>query len=233
MTDTPPDAAAPPLAGRTALVAGDGAPALGAAIAQALAGDGARVLEARWSGGDAWRIDEAGPVRDPDALLTDAAGRLEGVDVLVVLGAGRRAGTAGDAPPAEGASVRGAGLLCAAFVRHLVPGRPGRIVLVAPRGPGEAPHAGEAAPEAGGPLDALARSLAPAVAVLGVTVNAVDPADRPTGWLGDYLRRRLAPALPSGALSGPEDVARVVRLLASDEGAGLTGQVVRGAIGAR
>lgn len=229
-----PSVAGKPLAERTALVAGDGgddAPALDALVARALQAGGADVLAARWAGGDRWRpgLDET--PQDPDALVDHAAGRLGGVDVLVVLGAGRRvASGAGSVRPVEGASVRGAGLMCAAFVRHLVPGRPGRIVLVSPRGPDGATGPAAAEPAGAGALDALARSLAPAVAVLGITVNAVDPADRPAGWLGDYLRRRLAAALPSGALDGPDDVARVVALLASDEGEGLTGQIVRGAL---
>jgi len=234
------------LAGRTALVVGgrEGAPSLlCASIARALEAAGAHVFEARLAAAaePTWRAEGLEAPVGHEGLFEHAVSRMGHVDILVVLGAasahdGARAQPS-EAGAHEGASAHAASVLCAAFIRHLVPGRPGRVVLVSPVpiGPPDAGFADVtdgAAARVGvpiGALDALAASLAPALASIGVTVNAVDPADRPRGWLDDYLRRRLEPALPAGVLDGPDAVARVVALLASDAGAGISGQVVRGA----
>jgi 3-oxoacyl-[acyl-carrier protein] reductase len=69
-------------------------------------------------------------------------------------------------------------------------------------------------------------SLAPAVMGKGITVNAVNPGVTDTGWITPALRKELLPSMPAGRFGTPEDAARVVAWLASDEAAWLTGQVI-------
>jgi 3-oxoacyl-[acyl-carrier protein] reductase len=70
------------------------------------------------------------------------------------------------------------------------------------------------------------QSLAPAVMGKGITVNAVNPGVTDTGWITPALAKALLPAMPAGRFGTPEDAARVVAWLASDEAAWITGQVI-------
>lgn len=70
------------------------------------------------------------------------------------------------------------------------------------------------------------QSLAPAVMGRGITVNAVNPGVTDTGWIDDELGAALLPMMPAGRFGTPEDAARVVTWLASDEAAWITGQVI-------
>jgi 3-oxoacyl-[acyl-carrier protein] reductase len=70
------------------------------------------------------------------------------------------------------------------------------------------------------------QSLAPAVMGKGITVNAVNPGVTDTGWITPALARELLPAMPAGRFGTPEDAARLVAWLASDEAAWITGQVI-------
>ncbi len=70
------------------------------------------------------------------------------------------------------------------------------------------------------------RSLAPAVMDRGITVNAVNPGVTDTGWITPDLKEALMPMMPAGRFGTPEDGARVVTWLASDEAQWITGQVI-------
>jgi 3-oxoacyl-[acyl-carrier protein] reductase len=78
-----------------------------------------------------------------------------------------------------------------------------------------------------GGIDAFTPSLGAELASRGITVNAVDPGATDTGWMPDALRESLARAAPMGRVSAPEDAARLVAFLASDDAAWITGQVIR------
>jgi 3-oxoacyl-[acyl-carrier protein] reductase len=70
------------------------------------------------------------------------------------------------------------------------------------------------------------RSLAPSVMDRGLTVNAVNPGVTDTGWITPDLQQALMPMMPAGRFGTPEDAARVVTWLASDEAQWITGQVI-------
>jgi 3-oxoacyl-[acyl-carrier protein] reductase len=70
------------------------------------------------------------------------------------------------------------------------------------------------------------QSLAPAVMDRGITVNAVNPGVTDTGWITPELAQELLPSMPAGRFGTPEDAARLVAWLASDEAAWITGQVL-------
>ena len=77
-----------------------------------------------------------------------------------------------------------------------------------------------------GAIEALTLSLSAAVAAKGITVNAIDPGTTDTDWMTEEERQAWSKQNPFGRLGTPADAARLVRFLASDEGAWITGQVI-------
>lgn len=77
-----------------------------------------------------------------------------------------------------------------------------------------------------GALSTFTRCLAREVGHLGVTVNAVDPGPTDSGWMSEGIKEFLLPKFPMGRIGQPEDAARLVAFLASDEAQWITGQIV-------
>jgi len=77
-----------------------------------------------------------------------------------------------------------------------------------------------------GAVHQMTRSLADALASRAVTVNAINPGPVDTGWASAELRERLRPAFPAGRWGRPDDIAAVVRWLASEDSRWVTGQVI-------
>jgi 3-oxoacyl-[acyl-carrier protein] reductase len=75
-------------------------------------------------------------------------------------------------------------------------------------------------------LDALTLTLSAELAEQGITVNAVDPGATDTGWISDALRSTLTRESPEG-ISSPDAIGRLVRRLADDDAASITGRVIR------
>ena len=78
-----------------------------------------------------------------------------------------------------------------------------------------------------GAVSAMTRYLALEAAPLGITVNALDPGPTDTGWMDTVLQREILAASPMGRIGQPEDAARLVGFLASEESGWVTGQVIR------
>jgi len=77
-----------------------------------------------------------------------------------------------------------------------------------------------------GAIIAFSTSIAADLATKGITVNVVNPGPTDTGWMTPELLRDLAPNLPMGRAGTPEDAARLVAWLASDDASWITGQVI-------
>jgi len=124
-------------------------------------------------------------------------------------------------------NMRAAMLLAVEFARRFpTSGGSGRIInLTSGQSLGEMPEELAYAATKGA-IEVFTRSLAPAVAGKGITINAVDPGPTDTGWITPELREWLLPRMPMGRLGEPQDAARLIAWLASPEAAWVTGQVI-------
>ncbi len=122
-------------------------------------------------------------------------------------------------------NVRAMAMLCVLFARQY-DGTSGRIVNFS-SGQTLGPMVGELAYVATkGAIEAFTRTLAAEVGHKGITVNAVNPGPTDTGWMSEELERELVPKFALGRMGNPDDAARLVVFLASDEAAWITGQTI-------
>ncbi|TJZ59253.1 SDR family oxidoreductase [Streptomyces piniterrae] len=119
-------------------------------------------------------------------------------------------------------------LLVQAYARRRAEGLPGgRIVMLTSgqdRGGGMPDEIAYGL--AKGALASATRSLATTLAGLGVTVNTVNPGPVDTGYAVGELRRRVARSFPGGRWGEPDDPARLIAWLATDEAGWITGEVI-------
>ncbi|MFF1304922.1 3-oxoacyl-ACP reductase [Streptomyces sp. NPDC058307] len=233
-----------PLAGRTALVTG-GARGIGAAVAETLARDGARVvvLDVPGAAADAEQVAArlGGSALALDITAADAGARIaealpDGLDVLVHNAGITRDRRLVNMPAERWSSVLDVNLASVlrttdALLEKGTLRRGGRIVATASIA-GLAGNAGQTnygASKAG--VVGLVRSLAPrALAGHGVTVNAVAPGfieTKMTAAIPLFIREagRRMNSLGQGGL--PVDVAETTAWLANPASGAVNGQVVR------
>ncbi|MEW6638668.1 MAG: SDR family oxidoreductase [Actinomycetota bacterium] len=123
-------------------------------------------------------------------------------------------------------NLRATALLSVLFARRYAGGPGGRIVNLT-SGQSLGPMPGELAYAATkGAVEAFTVTLAAEVGHRGITVNAVNPGPTDTGWMTDELKAELAPKFALGRIGKPEDAARLIAWLATDEAAWITGQIL-------
>jgi 3-oxoacyl-[acyl-carrier protein] reductase len=228
------------LEGRTALITG-GSRGIGAAIARELAGAGASVVVgyhsgaeeaaavARELGGRAVQADVASP--EEARRLVEEAGEL---DVLVNNAGLTRDGLLARMSDEDWRAVLDTNLggvfhTCRAAARGMMKRRAGAIVnlssVVGLHGnPGQTNYA---ASKAG--IIGFTKALARELGNRGVRANVIAPGyihTRLTDVLPDELKGAMLANTPLGRFGDPEDVARAVRFLSSDEAAFITGEVL-------
>jgi 3-oxoacyl-[acyl-carrier protein] reductase len=126
-------------------------------------------------------------------------------------------------------NLKGAFLCSQVFVKDMMRARWGRIVnitsVVGVTGnPGQTNYA---ASKAG--LVGFTKALAREVASRGITVNAIAPGyieTEMTQGLSQKVKEAMLEAIPLGRFGSPEEVAKLVSLLASSHGGYITGQVL-------
>jgi 3-oxoacyl-[acyl-carrier protein] reductase len=232
------------LDGKVALVTG-GSRGIGAAISRELAKAGAKVAlnyragqeaadeVAGEIGGLAVRADVSKP-EEVQALIERVEGELGDIDALV-----NNAGVTRDTLIARmtdddwqtviDTNLRGTFNTSRAVSRKMLRRRAGSIVnlssVVGVHGnPGQANYA---ASKAG--IIGLTKALARELGSRGVRANAIAPgyiSTELTDVLNDEQRGLILQNTPLGRLGEPEDVARAVRFLCSDEAAFITGEVL-------
>ena len=235
--------------GKTAVVTG-GSRGIGRAVCLELAAGGANVVlcyagneaaaqetvqavEALGTKALAVRCDVSDAVQ-VDALVKSAVEAFGRIDILVNNAGITRDNllmrmSEADFDAVVAANLKGAFLCMKAASRLMLKQRYGRIVnlssVVGLRG--NAGQVNYAASKAG--VIGMTKSLAKELASRGVTVNAVAPGfieTDMTAALSEAARSAAQGSIPMGRLGGPEDVARAVGFLASDDAAYVTGQVL-------
>jgi 3-oxoacyl-[acyl-carrier protein] reductase len=169
----------------------------------------------------------------PDDLVDAAVAGLGALDILVCDHA--RSGGDGalgelDAAMIDGhyaANTRSSLLLAQAFARVHDDSRPGGRVVFMTSGQGHGPMPGEIAYAASkGALAGITATIAHQLAPRGITVNTVNPGPVNTAYLDGTAGEALLPSFPFGRLGEPEDPARLIAWLVSDEARWVTGQVI-------
>lgn len=77
-----------------------------------------------------------------------------------------------------------------------------------------------------GALSGLLPTLSHELIRRKITVNAVDPGPTDTGWATEELKAQIAQSSPLGRWGQPDDAARLVSWLCTDEARWITGEVI-------
>ena len=174
--------------------------------------------------------DLAGP-EAPEQVLGAAIASFGRVDVLVCNHARSSSQRLGELTAAEldlsyAVNARASLLLVQEFAaRH--DGREGGRVILMTSGqhlgpmPAEIPYAASK-----GALQQVTATLADALADRGITVNCVNPGPVDTGYATGEVRAKVARAFPTGRWGEPDDPARLIAWLATDDARWITGQVI-------
>lgn len=117
-------------------------------------------------------------------------------------------------------------LLAQAFLARHDTGHPSSIVFLT-SGQGQGPMPGEVAYVAAkAAIAGVTETLADELADEGIRVNTVNPGPVDNGWMTDDLVASLTPRFGLGRVGEPDDAARLIAWLVSDEAAWITGQVI-------
>lgn len=123
-------------------------------------------------------------------------------------------------------NVRATTLLCSKFGQLFHKKCGGRIVNIT-SGQFQGPMPGELAyATTKGAVDALTVTLAAELAHKGITVNAVNPGPTDTGWMTNDIKDHLINKFPFGRIGEPQDVAKTIKFLVSDDANWITGQII-------
>lgn len=234
---------------RVAIVTG-GARGIGRSICLALAGEGATVAvnflhsepaaqqliaEIQNAGGDAFAIRaDVTDIDQVEAMAETVFQRVGRIDVLV-----NNAGIIRDRLLMDmderdwrivmEVNVGGAFHCSRAVAKYMVLQRAGRIINLSSIAAGRGGKGQSNYAASKGAIDALTRSLAVELAPKGICVNAVAPGMIDTE-MSEKVRRahgeHLLAAIPLQRWGKPEEVARVVAFLASDDASYITGEII-------
>jgi 3-oxoacyl-[acyl-carrier protein] reductase len=226
------------LEGRSALITGVSRRiGIGAAIARRLAEMGGAVFRCGWSVHDAeqpWGADPDGiavmeaDFLDPDApaaVMAAAVASLGHIDILVANHArsdhrGLMDTTADELDAQWAVNARATLLLVQAFAAQH-DGRAGGRVVMLTSGQHRGPMPGELGYVATkGAIHQVTRTLAAELLDRGITVNAVNPGATDTGWATAEQRARVP------VWGQPDDAARLISWLCTDDAHWITGEVI-------
>ncbi|SFQ71754.1 3-oxoacyl-[acyl-carrier protein] reductase [Amycolatopsis arida] len=194
-----------------------------AGIVESLGGEGPRLRHVA--------ADLADP-RAPELVVGTAVRAFGAVDVVVANHARGSNQSLAEVTAAEldrtwAVNARASVLLAQAFAAAHDDRRAGGRVILFTSGQNLAPMSQEL-PYAisKGAIHQMTLTLSDALVDRGITVNTVNPGPVDTGWADPDLAERVGRALPAGRWARPDEVARLVRWLASDESQWITGQVI-------
>lgn len=168
----------------------------------------------------------------PETVVRQAVGEFGHVDVLVC----NHARSGGDGAIGDltaemldahwAVNARSSILLAQSFAAQHDGRSGGRVVLMT-SGQGLGPMPGEVAYAASkAALAGVTMTLADQLADVGITVNTINPGPVDTGYMTPEVMTHVAPMFPFGRMGEPDDPARLIEWLVSDEGQWMTGQVL-------
>jgi 3-oxoacyl-[acyl-carrier protein] reductase len=185
---------------------------------------------------DGGRVHDAGldlaAAEAPSQLIAAAVSRLGHLDILVCNHA--RSGDDGplgflDARMLDAhwaVNTRSAILLAQAFAAQH-DGRPGGRIIFMTSGQDLGPMTGEVGYAVSkGALASITRTLADSLADRAITLNTVNPGPVDTGYATPEDHEAVRRHFPQGRWGTPDDPARLIAWLATDEASWITGQVI-------
>ncbi|MGE6488721.1 SDR family oxidoreductase [Paenisporosarcina sp. NPDC076898] len=123
-------------------------------------------------------------------------------------------------------NIRATTLLSSKFAKNFMKKTGGRIINIT-SGQFQGPMPGELAyATTKGAVDALTITLAAELAPLGITVNAINPGPTNTGWMTAEIKSELTAKFPFGRIGEPNDVAKAIKFLVSEDASWITGQII-------
>jgi 3-oxoacyl-[acyl-carrier protein] reductase len=232
------------LAGKVALVTG-GARGIGAATAERLLADGAKVaitdLDVVGAPDGVLAIPcDVTSREDVEAAVERTAAELGSLDILVTCAGITRDNlihkmTDDDFDGVISTHLRGTFLMAQAAQRKMVPQRSGKMVMISSISAlGNRGQTNYAAAKAG--IQGMARSLAIELGPFGINVNCVAPgfvetrmtkaiAER-SGVPWEEIAASEAAQIPLRRIGRPEDISAVISFLCGDDAAWVSGQVI-------
>lgn len=167
----------------------------------------------------------------PEKVIAMAVQTLGQVDILVANHAYSLMGTLEDLTADHidahlQANVRGTLLLVKHFAAQHKGQSGGRVIMMT-SGQHLGPMSGELAYIASkGALHQLTLSLSDYLVRLGITVNTINPGATDTGYADAALYEMVKAASPQGRWGEPDDAARLIAWLCTDDARWITGQVI-------
>lgn len=185
--------------------------------------------------GDARVADLHADLTDPEAperVVTAAVEEFGRVEVLVcnqaLSGCDGAIGelSAADLDRHWAIDARASILLAQAFAARHEPGTSASIVFLT-SGQGLGPMPGEVAYAAAkAAIAGVTTTIADQLADRGIRVNTVNPGPVDTGYLTEEMRRVVEPMFPFGRYGSPDDPARLIAWLATEDASWITGQII-------
>ena len=179
----------------------------------------------------AYRVADLTDPTAPGALVTETVrrhGRCDAVIAVHAYSTGTSLGTL-DAAEIDAhliVNVRATMLLAEAFAAAFTGGSGGRLIFFS-SGQRLGPMPQELAYAVSkAAVETLTSTLAPVLMPQGITVNCVQPGPTDTGYASPEALAQVAQRFPGGRWGTPDDAARLVHWLSSDDARWITGQVI-------
>lgn len=123
-------------------------------------------------------------------------------------------------------NLRATTLLCAEFTKRFKGTNDGRIINIS-SGQSLSNMSSEIAyAMTKGAIEILTKTLSHELAYKGITINAVNPGLTDSGWLDDTNRQLFQDRFPMGRFGVPNDAAKLISFLTSEQAAWITGQII-------